>query len=54
MFDALTGGKGDKALHEEAQPESEAEYFIEKLTVPGAVILDPLLGSGTTLRAAYK
>jgi ParB-like chromosome segregation protein Spo0J len=54
MFDALTGGKGDKALHEEAQPESEAEYFIEKLTEPGAVVLDPLLGSGTTVRAAYK
>ncbi len=54
MFDALTGGKGDKALHDGAQPESEAEYFIEKLTEPGAVILDPLLGSGTTLRAAYK
>lgn len=54
MFDALTGGKGDKALHEEAQPESEAEYFIEKLTEPGAVVLDPLLGSGTTVRAAFK
>jgi ParB-like chromosome segregation protein Spo0J len=54
MFDALTGGKGDKALHDEAQPESEAEYFIEKLTEPGAVILDPLLGSGTTVKAAYK
>jgi ParB-like chromosome segregation protein Spo0J len=54
MFDALTGGKGDKALHEDAQPESEAEYFIEKLTEPGAVVLDPLLGSGTTVRAAYK
>ena len=54
MFDALTGGKGDKALHEGAQPESEAEYFIEKLTELGAIILDPLMGSGTTLKAAYR
>ena len=54
LFDALTGGNGDKALHEVAQPESEAEYFIEKLTELGAVILDRLLRSGTTIRAAYK
>ena len=54
IFDALTGGKGEKSLNEGAQPDSEAEYFIEKLTKRGDVILDPLLGSGTTVRAAYK
>lgn len=54
MFDALTGGKGSKELYEEAQADDEAAYFIEKLTKKGELVLDPLLGSGTTIRAAYK
>ncbi len=52
FVDFLTGEKGRKEDHEWAQGESEARYFIEKLTKPGEYVLDPMLGCGTTLRAA--
>jgi 16S rRNA G966 N2-methylase RsmD len=41
-----------KVHHEWEQPQSEAEFFLTKLARPGAVILDPCAGSGTTLLVA--
>ncbi len=54
LMDLYRGDKGDKAVHEWSQGEGEAAYFIEKLTKPGQLIVDPMCGSGTILRAAHK
>lgn len=43
-----------KELHDWQQDTSEAAYYIEQLTVPGSVVLDPFAGSGTTLIAALS
>jgi len=44
----------DKYLHEWQQSTDEIEYVIRGLTVENEVILDPMLGSGTTGIAAIK
>ena len=51
--DAVSGGK-EKAAHQWQQAESEAAYFIEKLTIRGALVVDPFTGSGTTCIAAER
>ena len=51
--DVVSGGK-EKTDHEWQQALSEAEYFIEKLTLADAIVLDPLCGSGTVCLAAKK
>jgi DNA modification methylase len=40
--------------HSAAFPEALPEWFIKLFTVPGDVILDPFMGSGTTLRVAKR
>ncbi len=45
---------GLQELHDWQQQEAPARFAIEKLTQPGDVVLDPFLGSGTTLAAAVK
>lgn len=42
----------NKSAHEWTQSTVEAEYFIDKLTSPEALILDPFMGTGTTGLAA--
>ena len=55
IFDLLHGGgKGDKRIHEWAQPESEAYYLIRKFTKPNELVVDPMCGSGSTLKAALS
>lgn len=54
LFDLYRGDKGDKEAHEWAQGEGEAAYFIEKLTQPGQLVVDPMCGSGTIVRIAHK
>jgi len=44
----------DKAFHEWEQSTIEAEYVISKLTVENQVVLDPMLGAGTTGVATLK
>lgn len=44
----------DKILHPATFPESLAQSFIEFFTKPGDWIIDPFLGSGSSLRAAKK
>lgn len=51
FIDVVSGGR-EKDLHEWQQAESEAAYFIEHLTLPGQVVVDPFCGSGTVLKAA--
>jgi ParB-like chromosome segregation protein Spo0J len=54
FMDLYRGDKGDKEAHEWSQGEGEAAYYIEKLTKPGQLVVDPMCGSGTILRAAHK
>lgn len=53
VADSVAGTKPDKGAHEWAQGEGEAAYLIEQLTEPGALVVDPFTGSGTTGRAAH-
>jgi len=52
--DFIDGGGKEKDAHEWQQAESEAAYFIERLSPPGGFVVDPMCGSGTTLVAAKK
>ena len=55
FFDLLQGGgKGDKQAHEWAQPESEAAYLISKFTKPNDLVVDPMSGTGSVLKAAVN
>jgi site-specific DNA-methyltransferase (adenine-specific) len=49
--DVVSGGK-EEDLHEWQKPESEARYFIDRLSSPDGFVCDPFAGSGTTLAAA--
>ncbi len=52
---SLRKGKGsDKTYHDWGQPVEEAERFIQELTEPGELVVDPFLGGGTTAVAALK
>jgi len=54
FLDMYHGEKGDKEVHEWAQGEAEAAYYIEKLTSEGDLVVDPMCGSGTIPRVAEK
>lgn len=49
--DVVSGGK-EKDLHEWQQAESEAAYFVDRMSVSSGFVCDPFCGSGTTLAAA--
>lgn len=51
--DYVTGGK-EKGDHEWQQSLAEAEHYIQAVCPPGGVVLDPFLGSGTSLLAARR
>lgn len=53
-FDDLIEGTREKDLHWMQQGQSEAERFIKHLCPAGGLVLDPMMGSGTTLAAALK
>ena len=50
----LLNGERDKAHHEWGRPVSWFAHWIERLTEPGEIILDPTSGAGTTLVAATE
>lgn len=45
--DVLQGVGYDKSLHPWQQPLNEALYLVERLTQPGDMVLDPMMGSAT-------
>lgn len=50
--DVLQGTGREKVLHDWQQAEEESEQLIELFSYPNALVVDPFLGSGTTLIAA--
>jgi len=44
----------DKKHHHWGQPIGPTRYYIERLTKPGALVVDPFLGGGTTAAAARE
>lgn len=54
VSDYVESAPPDKLLHDWQQDTSEAAYYIEHLTAPGELVLDPFCGSGTTLLAALS
>lgn len=55
IVDLLQGfQKDDKDLHEWAQPVSESKYLVEQLSKEGDLVVDPMMGSGTSVLAAHS
>ncbi len=46
------GAHRPRRLHPCARPLEQVRYVVELASLPGQVVLDPFMGSGTTLRAA--
>ena len=49
----LSGGR-EKDAHDYQKVLTDAEYIIEKLTDPGALVVDPFSGAGTVPAACRK
>jgi ParB-like chromosome segregation protein Spo0J len=45
---------GEKQYHDWAQSSVEASYCVQRMSEPGELVVDPFVGSGTTLLAAKK
>jgi DNA modification methylase len=54
ISDVIKSQPPDKALHKWAQSTVEAEFCINMLTNEGDIVVDPLVGSGTSAIAALK
>ena len=52
--DHLHSAGKEKDLHEWQHNQGDAEYLIEHLTEPGALVVDPFVGSGTVPTACKK
>lgn len=54
LRDLLPRGGREKSHHPWAQPAAEALRLVEMFSSPGETILDPFMGSGTTLATAKR
>lgn len=54
IYDTVTSEGRQKEYHEWQQGIAPALYYIEHLTQPGELVVDPFLGSGTTAVAAKR
>ena len=52
VADSYRHGQPGKVDHPTQKPMSTAALLIERSSLPGDLVLDPFMGSGTTLRAA--
>lgn len=53
FFDVVSSSGDDKANHKWGQNLSAFEELVRRFTAPGATVVDPFAGGGTTLLAAY-
>ena len=55
-YDTFESEPPDKSQHpkEWTQSQAEAEHYIDLFTLPGDTVLDPMVGTGTTMLAALK
>ena len=51
ILGAIVGGGQDKRFHHWGQDVESARYYIDVLSSPGEIVLDPFVGGGTTLVA---
>lgn len=51
-FDAVNNRHGDRTAHPSQKPVELMRWLIEAYSAPDDLIVDPFMGSGTTLRAA--
>jgi DNA methylase/ParB-like nuclease domain len=51
VYDVVRTKRREKDLHPWQSPLSEAEYFVQTLSRPGDLIIDPCIGSGTVATA---
>jgi hypothetical protein len=54
IMDLLTSGGREKESHDHQKTLTDVEYFVEKLTEPGALVVDPYCGSGTVPAACRR
>jgi DNA modification methylase len=54
LYDYVESKPPEKPLHPWEQSTVEAEHIINKLTIENQLVLDPLMGSGTTGIAALN
>jgi hypothetical protein len=54
IFDRFDGSRRDKRYHDWGDSLAFSMWVIERLTRPGALVLDPCLGSGTTAVACLQ
>jgi hypothetical protein len=54
IVDLLESGGREKDSHDYGKTLSDLEYLIEKVTVPGDLIVDPFCGGGSVPAAAKK
>jgi hypothetical protein len=54
IVDMLESGGKEKDSHDWRKTLTDAEYIIDKLTVPGALVVDPFCGSGTVPAACKR
>jgi site-specific DNA-methyltransferase (adenine-specific) len=54
IVDMLESGGREKESHDYQKTLSDVEYLIERLTAPGALVVDPFCGSGTVPAACKK
>ena len=54
IVDMLESSRREKSDHDHQKTLSDVEYLIEKLTSPGAMVVDPFCGAGTVPAACKK
>jgi hypothetical protein len=54
ISDLLQRPNADKAHHKNRQTADDSQYFIERLTLPGQLVVDPFVGGSTTPEICKK
>lgn len=54
VWDMIARPTPDKSQHDWSQSAIDARHYIEKLSLPGGLVIDPFAGAGTTLLVAKE